>query len=155
MNLLPATYEHDASSTEAIIQEAMKLGLSREDAQRQIDVALSADVFLSECGTYQVAVREEPAHAFGPDVELVCISIKRVDREAFDDWRHLQEIKNAVLGPECEAIEIYPAESRLVDTANQRWLWGFKSPGMRVPCGFTQRAVKSDSIGKSRQRPFA
>jgi hypothetical protein len=35
------------------------------------------------------------------------------------DWRDLQRIKNQLVGPECEAVELYPAESRKVDTANQ------------------------------------
>jgi hypothetical protein len=41
---------------------------------------------------------------------MVCLSAKRVDREPLQDWRVLQEIKNALVGEECEAIELFPAE---------------------------------------------
>jgi hypothetical protein len=38
-------------------------------------------------------------------------------------WRHLQQIKNEVLGPDREAVQLFPAEDRLVDTANEYWLY--------------------------------
>ena len=47
------------------------------------------------------------------------ISIKRKDKKALHDWRHFQQIKNELVGKEVEGIEMYPAESRLHDTANQ------------------------------------
>ena len=57
------------------------------------------------------------------------------------DWRDLQRIKNEIAGPEREACELYPAESRLVDEANQFHLWVlpegevslrlFPAPGIR------------------------
>jgi hypothetical protein len=53
------------------------------------------------------------------------LSIKRRDREVIRDWRELQAIKNAIVGPEHEGFELYPAESRLVDTANQFHLFVF------------------------------
>jgi len=51
------------------------------------------------------------------------ISIKRKDKKAIHDWRHFQEIKNELVGREVEAIEIYPAESRLHDNVNQYHLF--------------------------------
>jgi hypothetical protein len=68
------------------------------------------------------------------------LSIKRRDRDAAHDWRHFQWIKNDVLGPEREAIELYPAESRLVDGANQYHLWVWPA-GQRIPLGFEGRTV--------------
>lgn len=53
------------------------------------------------------------------------ISIRRQDRKPCQDWRDFQRIKNQLAGPEWEAIELYPAESRLVDGANQYHLWAF------------------------------
>jgi hypothetical protein len=86
----------------------------------------------------------------------VHLSIKRHDREAIHDWRDLQRIKNEIVGEEAEGIEIYPAESRLVDNANQYHLWCVT--GVRVPIGFTSRLVTEADIvlpsGTSRQRPF-
>lgn len=56
------------------------------------------------------------------------LSIKRYDRRAIRNWRHFQQIKNEVCGPEAEAVELYPAESRLADNANQYHLWVMMEP---------------------------
>lgn len=54
---------------------------------------------------------------------ILQLSIKRVDKLVIHDWRDLQRIKNELAGPEMLAVEIYPPESKLVDTANQYFLW--------------------------------
>lgn len=85
------------------------------------------------------------------------LSIKRVDKEAIHDWRDLQRIKNDLIGPEHEAMELYPAETRLVDTSNQYHLWVLADPTMRFPLGFTERFVGDGGAGgkdKAKQRPF-
>lgn len=51
------------------------------------------------------------------------ISFHRRDRKAIRDWRHFQSIKNEVAGPERLAIEVFPPESALVDTANEYHLF--------------------------------
>jgi hypothetical protein len=63
------------------------------------------------------------------------LSIRRRDRKACRDWRHFQEMKNQLCGPEREAMEIYPAESRLIDTANQFHLWVLPE-GSVIPTGY-------------------
>lgn len=61
-----------------------------------------------------------------PDVlPMIHLSIRRQDREPARDWRDLQRIKNQLAGPEYEGVEIYPAESRIVDMANQYHIWCF------------------------------
>jgi hypothetical protein len=76
--------------------------------------------------------------------QLMHLSIRRKDRKACRDWRHFQEIKNQLCGKESEAVELYPAESRLVDTANQFHLWVLPE-GMTWPCGyFMGRHVTDD-----------
>lgn len=62
------------------------------------------------------------------------ITGKRHDRAPARDWRHLQAIKNEVRGAEIEAVELFPAESRLVDEANQFHLWALP-PGESWPFG--------------------
>ena len=70
------------------------------------------------------------------------------------DWRHFQRIKNELCGPEREAIELYPAESRLVDTNNQFHLFVFEAE-MTLPLGYVKRDVADDVGGTShQQRPF-
>jgi hypothetical protein len=89
--------------------------------------------------------------------EYVHLSIKDLGRSARHDWRDFQRIKNALVGPEFEGIELYPAESRLVDTANQFHLFVFRT--WRVPVGFQSRLVAdadapSAFAPKAVQRPF-
>jgi len=90
-----------------------------------------------------------------PMGEWVHLSIKDHGRSARHDWRDLQRIKNELVGPEFEAIEIYPAESRLVDTCNQYHLFVFKT--WKPPQGFRERLVadgQSSFAPKAEQRPF-
>ncbi len=87
--------------------------------------------------------------------KMTYLSIKRLDKKSIHDWRHLQEIKNELCGEDCEAIEIYPVEKRLVDTANQYHLFVFPK-GYFVGFGWTKRSVmyehKEGGFGKSGQR---
>lgn len=95
------------------------------------------------------------------DSGAACLSIKRNDKDAVgkERFRDFQRIKNELLGAEYEAIEIYPAESRLVDTSNQYWLWCLPE-GESFPMGFEERMivkghnVAGAPVGESRQLPF-
>lgn len=93
-----------------------------------------------------------------PGERVVHLSIKRNDRKPMRDWRDLQRIKNELVGYECEAVELFPADSRLVDTANQYHLWCIPMPGVRFPFGFDYRAVDDDQELAAQlgavQRPF-
>jgi hypothetical protein len=80
------------------------------------------------------------------------LSLRRGDRKPIRDWRDLQRIKNEIAGYECEAVELFPADSRLVDSANQYWLWCLP-PGQEFPFGFTTRFTGNAEVAGSRQRP--
>jgi hypothetical protein len=95
---------------------------------------------------YQVIARE---HADGPFGAYVHLTIRSTDGSARHDWRDFQRIKNELVGPETEAVELYPAESRLVDTANHYHLWVFKEH--RFPLGMTQREVSEGAPGISQR----
>ena len=91
----------------------------------------------------------------GNRLPVVQLSIRRTDRAAVRDWRDFQRIKNELVGPECEGIELYPAESRLVDAATQYHVWVVDDPEWRFPFGFDSgRMVTSKSIGGAVQRPL-
>jgi|TARA_R110000744_G_C19010710_1_gene522974 hypothetical protein len=68
------------------------------------------------------------------------LTIKTHSKEAIHDWRHFQIIKNELCGDEREAVEIYPGESRLMDTANQYHLWVLPL-GESMCFGFAKRKV--------------
>ena len=81
------------------------------------------------------------------------LSIKRHDRMPVFSWRDIQTIKNEIIGPEHEAVQLFPAESRLVDGANQYHLYVLKDAAVRFPFGFPNRVVTDVALGKSRNRP--
>ncbi len=86
--------------------------------------------------------------------EMVHLSIKTHDRRPSRDWRDFQQIKNDLVGAECEGVELFPAESRLVDTANQYHMWAVKDPEVRFPLGFNEgRVVSNDTHSGAIQRP--
>lgn len=69
------------------------------------------------------------------------LDISRNDGAACNNWREMQEIKNQLVGPQYEAIQLFPAEDRLVDTSNEYHLWVYADPQYRFPVGFAQRFV--------------
>ena len=66
------------------------------------------------------------------------LSLRTVENDTRHDWRDFQRVKNELCGPDWEAVELYPAQSRVVDTANQYHLWAFSQP---LGIGFTQGLV--------------
>lgn len=146
-----APVEASPEERERMINQAMQADarLTRDMAAAVIDDYTTDQIYLST--EYQVALRVAET---GWDHDVLHLSIKRIDREPIRDWRALQSIKNAIVGEECEAFELYPAESRLVDTANQYHLWAFIDPTVRVPIGFVHRLVDVQPVGKSQQRKF-
>lgn len=54
------------------------------------------------------------------------LAIKRADKAICHSWNVLQEIKNAIVGEEVIAIEVYPKQSEVTDTSNMYHLWVIK-----------------------------
>lgn len=46
-----------------------------------------------------------------------------VEHDGAITWDQLQAVKNAVWGEDARAIEVYPAQSQLVNVATMRHLW--------------------------------
>jgi hypothetical protein len=88
---------------------------------------------------------------------MVQLSIRRLDRRSIHDWRHLQQIKTDLFGPDAEAVELYPAEGRVVDTANSYHLWVLVEPGTMFPFGWTEGLRTEQGIAgiANQQRPGA
>ncbi len=94
-----------------------------------------------------------------PRSELLWLSIHRKDRKAVRDWRHMQAIKNEVAGPDRVAVEVYPAESDLVDTSNEYHLWVLPASIGRLPFGFDAGLLMDEAEVKrentaAQQRPW-
>jgi hypothetical protein len=142
----------DRAQTPAIIKEIMRVqGVSEAEARRKLeDYERGSEYWINNL--YQVQVR------YFADMKMAHINIRRRDGKAiFRDWRHFQWIKNQLIGPECEAVELYPAESRMVDASNKYHLWCSTDPAFRFPIGMMERDVdysRGGDTNGTRQRPL-
>lgn len=117
------------------VERLVKAGLSRQVAIEVAEHQARSAVWKNDL--YQVMVDHEAPHGLGEGFVVWYLSIRRIDREPIHDWRHLQEIKNELCGKEVEGLELYPAESRVVDGANQYHMHVIMHPpGFRIPLGF-------------------
>lgn len=130
----PASLPESAFDVEAT---AKKLGVTTEQAIDIVKDLRRQVVYMNDL--YQVNVTQMNA-------TWIHLSVKLRTKQPVHDWRHLQQIKNELVGPEHEAIELYPAESRIVDGANQYHLWCLAKEGLRFPVGF-------DDGGPARNTP--
>lgn len=64
--------------------------------------------------------------------EVLHLWIRRHDGEMPRAWSDLQRIKNAIAGESCTAVEVFPPQSELVDSANMAHLWVYP-PGWVMP----------------------
>lgn len=74
---------------------------------------------------------------------MLHLSIHRKDRRRLRDWRHLQQMKNEVAGRDRWAVEVFPPETKLVDTSNEYHLWVLPE-GEPLPWAFQQGVVTND-----------
>ena len=51
------------------------------------------------------------------------LMVRRNDEEPVRSWQDLQRIKNELCGVDRTAVEVFPAETDLVDAANIYHLW--------------------------------
>jgi hypothetical protein len=81
------------------------------------------------------------------------LSISACNETALHDWRDYQQLKNFLVGEEWEAVELYPAESRLMDPSNRFYLWCVPKGvfDFGLPPG---RSVLNPSESNAPQRPF-
>ena len=104
--------------------------------EKLIQAAGAPHVFVND--VYTVRIRDA-----SPFIQL---DIARIDGKPCTNWREFQRIKNELVGPECEGVELFPAESRLVDTANQYHLWVNPMSAFRFPFGYQTRVVLDQPV---------
>lgn len=143
-DLLERWKKHDDSAVCKLLNTTDEVE-AKERIQAVVSTEAGHQVYLND--KYQVSVRDVG--------DFLHLSIKRLDREPIHDWRELQQIKSELVGAENEGVELYPSESRVIDTANQYHLWVAKDPAFQFPLGFNSpRTVTDESIGKSKNRPI-
>lgn len=156
MQKLEQTKSHIPMSRAAFRKEAMAAGASKKEADLMYREASQQETWANDL--YLVQINRNTDHGFGkeslPD-GMFELTIRRQDRGPMHDWRHVQLIKNQLVGEDNEMVELYPAESRLRDSANQYWYYGFNNDQIRFPFGMMGRYVDDDpskGVGKSKQR---
>lgn len=149
----PADFTPEALDLRAA-EQAAALNMPVDVIRAQLVELLKDEIWVNS--RYQVNVRRGDAPESGS--RIVWLSIKRRDKQppGPERFRDFQRIKNELVGPEHEAVEIYPAESRMVDTSNQYHLWVFSDPAFRLPFGFmpSERVIVKHSASGTVQQPF-
>jgi hypothetical protein len=149
-----STREVQEVTGEEVIKQIMSGNTRRVEFRNEGDwtpferVADLGDDMVFVNARYTVFVREcKWGGGDSPEVEGLHLSIKRNDKDVMnspDDWRDKMRIKNEIAGDEAEGVELYPAMSRLTDSANQYHLWCI-APGNTFPCGYRDRLVEDDT----------
>lgn len=121
------SWHANVPTPEEIMHTSKPLAVTLEQATAHVEDLKKAKVYSN--GTYEVNITNDPGL-------FLHVSVKRLDRAPIRDWRVMQRIKNELVGPEHEGVELYPAESRVVDTANQYHMWVLKDEGAKIPCGW-------------------
>src|SRR4029450_2216455 len=77
---------------------------------------------------------------------------KPIDKEPIMDWRDLQAIKSQLCGAEAEAMQLFPAESRLVDTSEPVSLVGVHEDGRQAIADAAHRLDDEHGARRGRDR---
>lgn len=152
MQKLERTQSHIPISRAQFRKEVIAQGATKKEADAMYREASKQETWANDL--YFVQINRDTKQGFGKiEGGMFELTIRRQDREAGLDWRHVQQIKNQLVGEENEMVELYPAESRLRDSANQYWFYGFNNDKVIFPFGMTGRHVDdTGSVGNSKQR---
>ena len=125
----------------------------RPDGTPDEEVAAGREEFFAN-SHYLVFRRKLPSEV-GDQADMIHLSMRTVENDARHDWREMQRVKNALAGPEFDAVELYPAVSRVVDNANQFHLWCYP---FILPIGFPASLVSDHGVVENMggaQRPLS
>jgi hypothetical protein len=145
------TFVHLVGPAEPITRSSVRgkcrrIGMSDEDSERHFQRMLKLEWWGNDTYTVSVDRDCELKYFNDPTVRLVHLSIHRRDRAPCTDWRDFQRIKNDIVGEEIEAVQLHPAQSRVVDTANEYHLWCLIGAAQCFfPFGFAQ-GLLNDTI---------
>jgi hypothetical protein len=124
----------EGPTTEDDIRHMMALGrFSWEDALRALDEVRRREIFANS--QYKVIRNKVPATA--ECTALIHFWIYRIDgrpvgSERYDDF---MRIRDELVGPDHEAVEIYPRRSNEVNTGHAYHLWVLADAEHRFPLG--------------------
>jgi hypothetical protein len=101
---------------------------------------------------YQVYLRRFPLQEHQPDI--VYLFLQRLDRSALIPYRDRMRVKDELIHPECEGIELLPARSRVILPMEGCALWVIDDPTFRMAFGFGKRAVSDIALDGAVQEPW-
>ena len=97
--------------------------LTREQARIVVnDKIEDSEIYLNniyQVRVYRGSAADELVHIENLNGRCTWLSMKRKDKRPMNNWQDMQTIKNRLVGTECDAFQIFPAESRMLNTANQ------------------------------------
>lgn len=131
---MPWQVTQTVARTEAeMIQIAGNIGKPLDFVRDTLDAVTYDGGLLKKNNIYQVAIRGTEVPAGWP--AMTHLAINRHDFAALgtEHYRDLQRIKQTLLSAKCDAVEVYPAESRLNDCVNQYHLWCLDDSAVRFP----------------------
>jgi len=148
----PKRLEVDRDSVKALYKKMKKImkangvktkGFTMASCKREMQLQNQEEIWSN--GAYEVSVNRED--------DIVHLSLKNYQRTTDIPWQHKQWIKNDIMGEEYEACELFPAESRLVNTANQYHLWCFPKGYMKFGWNqrFTSNETPTSQLGTGKQ----
>lgn len=133
-----------------LVRWAESVGFSEEEVAERIREVSDAETWMNN--VYVATIHDAPIwREDWPQMKQ--LSIRRIDRRPIHDWRHLQQVKADIFGPEAEAVELYPGASRVVDTASSFHLFVLTEPGSVFPFGWARGLRSDESILPGQQRP--
>lgn len=145
---------------EALIADILKVceehgtPVPREQAEAMADEKQDAEMYQNSRYTV-LLFRNEPARDGGP--QMIHLSIRRNDRKrpGPERWRDFQRLKNELVGESHEGAELYPAETRVADCADQYHIYVLSDPTFEFPFGFRDGMKAGPSVdGPAVQTPF-
>lgn len=135
-------YLNDGTKTESYTRRSTRMNPFEEVIKEPHPLIDADKSFMNDQFAVDVKFENKEAGIDG----MLWLSIKRKDKNWIHDWRLLQKIKNLIAGEEREGCEIFPAESRLVDTSNQYHIFVLPK-GERFPWGYEGRAIVGERKG--------
>jgi hypothetical protein len=125
---------------EVVKETADHYGISLKEAEAMLDVETAKCLYFVN-NLYQIEVSRMEVDWFGEKKDMAQLCVRRRDGGMIWDWRHFQQIKNELCGPEYEGLQLFPAEDRKVDTSNKWHIWVLMD-GTRLPFGWMKRDVQ-------------
>jgi len=121
--------------------QEMGINCTWKEAKRQYQRVADNEIWVND--KYQVNIDRS---IIDHNIAWIHLSIKTHSKTADHDWREFQQIKDELIGPEYEGIELYPAHSRVVDTANQFHIWVLADPAARIPVGWQDGLIAAQNL---------